>query len=84
MARVRLPGLEAGKRFRCAACGNLTRFDVETTERVRRFWHVSLSGQGVVEDERHLDVDVRAVECHWCGSGDAVEIVEAPGSPPAG
>jgi hypothetical protein len=75
---MELPGLEGGKRFRCAACGNLTRFDVETVERVRRYWHVALSGEGDVEEEEHLERSVESVVCRWCGTGDHIELVDAP------
>ena len=70
-------GLEPGQRYRCAACGNLTRFDVLSTERVRRFWHVDLSGSGVAEHVEPLEVTVESVTCRWCGSSDAVEVVDA-------
>ncbi len=73
-------GLEPGRRFRCGACGNLTRFDVETVERVRRFWHADLSGQARAEQEERLEVEVRAVTCRWCGRADAIEVVDAPGA----
>jgi hypothetical protein len=73
-------GLEPGHRFRCAACGNLTRFDVETVERVRRYWHVALSGAGVIEEEQRVDVAIESVTCRWCGSSDAIETVDAPAS----
>ena len=73
------PGLPEGKRWRCDACGNLTRFDVESTERVRRFWHLGLGGEAVVEEEEFLDVDVAAVVCRWCGSRDAIRVEDAPG-----
>jgi hypothetical protein len=77
---VDLPaGLEPGTRYRCGACGNLTRFDVETVERVRRFWHAELSGQARIEEEQHLEVQIVAVTCRWCGSSDGIEMVEAPG-----
>ena len=72
------PGLEPGKRWRCDACGNLTRFDVETTERVRRFWHLDLSGAGVPEEEEFVQVEVHSLTCRWCGSRDAVRVVDAP------
>lgn len=73
-------GLEPGHRYRCGACGNLTRFDVETVERVRRFWHAELSGQARVEEASPLEVEVVGVTCRWCGSADAIEVVEAPGA----
>ncbi len=74
------PGLPPGRRWRCDACGNLTRFDVESTERVRRFWHFDLSGAATAEEEEFLDVSVAAVICRWCGSRDAVRAVHAPGA----
>ena len=73
------PGLEPGTRWRCDACGNLTRFDVESTERVRRFWHLDLGGHGVAEEEEMLEVTIAAVTCRWCGSRDAVRVIDAPG-----
>jgi hypothetical protein len=71
-------------RYRCAACGNLTRFDVTTTRRIREFHHFSLGGELTVEDEAVLSEVVEEVSCRWCGSGKAVEVVaEAPPAPPA-
>lgn len=75
-----IPGLEPGKRYRCGACGNLTRFDVVSSERVRRFWHVELSGEGSVEEEERYETTVESVACRWCGATDGIEIVDAPGS----
>ena len=74
-------GLEDGNRFRCSACGNLTRFDVVATERTRRFHHLELGGAGVVEDEEVLARTIESVTCHWCGRDDAivVEPVAEPG-----
>ena len=74
------PGLPPGQRFRCSACGNLTRFDVESVERVRRFWHADLAGGGTVEEEERVEVDVRSVTCRWCGSSEAIELVAVPGN----
>ena len=74
------PGLTPGTRWRCDGCGNLTRFDVESTERVRRFWHLDLTGRGRPEQEEHIDVVIEAVVCRWCGSRDAIRVVEAPGT----
>lgn len=74
-----LVGLQPGTRYRCTACGNLTRFDVESTERVRRYWHVDLSGAGAVESEERPEHRITAVICRWCGSAAAVQVEEAPG-----
>lgn len=60
-------GLAPGQRYRCDGCGNVTRFDVDVTERVRRFWHADLSGAGRWESEE-VETDVRGVRCRWCGS----------------
>lgn len=63
-------------RFRCAACGNLTRFDVVVTRRTRAFHHYNLAGDLAVEDEEVLAETVETVACRWCGaSGDAIEAV---------
>jgi hypothetical protein len=64
-------------RYRCAACGNLTRFDITVTRRTRAFFHYSIGGELSVEDEDVLDERVEDVVCRWCGSGKAVEVVEA-------
>jgi hypothetical protein len=45
----------AGQRWRCAACGNLTRFDVTRTSRAVEFVHLDLAGNATVEDRRVLD-----------------------------
>lgn len=71
-------GMEPGNRFRCGACGNLTRFDVETVERMRRFWHVELSGEARAEEEERIELEVISVTCRWCGSADAMEVIESP------
>lgn len=70
-------GLEPGKRFRCTACGNLTRFDVVATERTRRFHHQELGGPATVEEEQLLQRTVEDVVCRWCGNGDAVTVEPA-------
>ena len=62
-------------RYRCAACGNLTRFDVVTTRRTRAFHHYSVGGELTIEDVEVLDESVEGVLCRWCGNGDAVEIL---------
>jgi len=62
-------------RYRCGACGNLTRFDVTLTRRTRSFHHYSLGGDLVVEDAEVLSETVEDVACRWCGTGRAVEVV---------
>ena len=64
-------------RLRCAACGNLTRFDVVTERRVRAFHHFSVGGDLTVEDEEVLDERVVETTCRWCGHGRAIEAIDA-------
>ena len=67
-------------RYRCAACGNLTRFDVTVTRRTRAFHHYSIGGDLSVEDEEVLTEVVEEVSCRWCGSPKAVEALEGAGT----
>src|SRR6185295_7078629 len=61
-------------RYRCNACGNLTRFDVLASRRTRAFHHYSIGGELTVEEEDVLEDRVEQVTCRWCGaSGDAIE-----------
>jgi hypothetical protein len=60
-------------RYRCSACGNLTRFDVTITRRTRAFHHYTVGGELTVESEQVLSEEVEDVSCRWCGSGRAVE-----------
>jgi transcription elongation factor Elf1 len=71
---TRLPGVSS--RYRCTACGNLTRFDVVSHRRTRSFHHYSLGGELRVEDEVVLEETVEEVSCRWCGTGASVERVE--------
>ncbi len=66
-------------RYRCTACGNLTRFDVTTTRRTRAFHHFTVGGDLEVEDVEVLEESVEEVSCRWCGHGNAVE-VRGPGA----
>jgi hypothetical protein len=63
-------------RYRCAACGNLTRFDVTTTRRTRAYHHYSVGGDLTVEDVDVLEESVEDVTCRWCGNGTSVEVLE--------
>jgi hypothetical protein len=64
-------------RYRCTACGNLTRFDVTRRRRTRAFHHYTVGGELEVEDEVVLEEDVEDVTCRWCGNGSAVEVLES-------
>ena len=63
-------------RYRCTACGNLTRFDVVTSRRTRAFHHYTVGGELAVEDEEVLDEQVEDVACRWCGTGTSVDAVD--------
>jgi hypothetical protein len=64
-------------RYRCGACGNLTRFDVVSTRRTRAFHHFSIGGELSVEETEVLDETVEQVTCRWCGSSGSIEPVDA-------
>jgi hypothetical protein len=59
-------------RYRCDACGNLTRFDVTATRRTRSFHHYTVGGDLTVEGTEVLEELVEEVSCRWCGSPRAV------------
>lgn len=71
-------------RYRCNACGNLTRFDVVTTRRSRAYHHFDLAGDLRVEEEEVLGETVEEVRCRWCGAtGGSIEVL-ATGAESAG
>lgn len=71
-------GFGPDHRFRCDACGNVTRFDVVSTATTRRYHHFDLGGEGRVEEEEILEQHVRSVTCRWCGRDDAIQVEAAP------
>ena len=62
-------------RFRCANCGNLTRFDVYETRRTRAYHHFTLGGDVRIDEEEVLEAHRERVVCRWCGSADSIEEV---------
>jgi hypothetical protein len=73
---IEAPGTD--RRWRCAQCGNLTRFDVVRVSRAREFWHQDLSGAPVVENTQVLHEEIASVACRWCTGGGRVELVARP------
>ncbi len=69
-------------RYRCTACGNLTRFDVTTTRRTRAYHHYTVGGELEIDEVEVLAESVDEVSCRWCGHGRAIEVLE-PGTEPA-
>ncbi len=63
-------------RYRCAACGNLTRFDVTSTRTTRAFNHFTVGGELEIEEEEVLSSSVDDVLCRWCGHGRNVEVLQ--------
>lgn len=66
----------ATTRWRCGQCGNLTRFDVVRTARVREYLHFTLAGEPRVEESEVLTEVVERVRCRWCGSDQNIELVQ--------
>ena len=63
-------------RYRCNACGNLTRFDVVETTTVRAFHHVTVGGEVAIESPEVVRHTVESVDCRWCGHGRSVEAID--------
>lgn len=68
----------ATTRWRCSRCGNLTRFDVTRSTRVREYVHLDLAGAPSVEERELLAETVESVRCRWCDALDSVELVARP------
>jgi hypothetical protein len=66
----------ASVRYRCAACGNLTRFDVVAERKTKAFHHYSVGGELLVEDEQLISEKIVEVSCRWCGHGNAIETLQ--------
>ena len=62
-------------RYRCTACGNLTRFDVVTSRRTSAFHHFTVSGELTIEDEQVLEERIESVTCRWCGAAGTVQVL---------
>jgi hypothetical protein len=77
---VAVPAPTDSTRWRCTACGNLTRFDVVRVVRSRDYVHADLAGEPVVEEREVLSEVVEHVTCRWCNAVDAVEVIARPGA----
>ncbi len=60
-------------RYRCVACGNLTRFDVTVNRCSRAYYHYTVGGALTIESEDVVAEVVDEVTCRWCGSSSAVQ-----------
>ena len=72
-----VPVPTADTRWRCTRCGNLTRFDVVRSERVREYVHLDLAGDPRVEEKDTLAAEIESVTCRWC-QAESVELVPRP------
>jgi hypothetical protein len=68
----------AATRWRCTACGNLTRFDVVRTTRTRDFVHADLAGEQQVEEREVISEVVEQVTCRWCNGVNTIELIPRP------
>ncbi len=73
---VAVPGPDT--RWRCSACGNLTRFDVVRAVRSREYVHVTLAGEPEVSEREVLSETVERVTCRWCAAVDSVVLEARP------
>jgi hypothetical protein len=60
--------------FRCAHCGNRTRFDVFETVTRRRYLHFTLGGDANVDEEEILASETQKIVCRWCDRSDGIEM----------
>lgn len=72
MSSAAVPSSAGPTRYRCSACGNLTRFDVRVTRTTRAFHHYTVGGELEVEEAEVLAEVVDEVLCRWCGTGESV------------
>ena len=59
-------------RFGCDGCGNVTRFDVTSSQTTKAFHHYTVGGELEVEETTVLSRHVDEVVCRWCGHGRSV------------
>jgi len=64
-------------RYRCTACGNLTRFDVTATRTTRSFHHYTVGGELQIDDVEVLSESISDIRCRWCGTAEFVVQLEA-------
>jgi hypothetical protein len=62
-------------RYRCDGCGNLTRFDVTVSQKTTAFYHYTVGGELVIEEEQVHARHVDDVVCRWCGHGRSVAAI---------
>ncbi len=68
--------------YRCAHCGNRTRFDVVDSVRRRRYLHYTLGGEASVDEEEIMEATIEKVVCRWCDRADGIEVNPPPPGTP--
>lgn len=65
-------------RYRCDACGNLTRFTVTKMTRTREFMHytLNLDAEYQIDEQEVLEETVEKVECRWCRIPGKVVVID--------
>jgi hypothetical protein len=63
-------------RYRCSACGNLTRFDIVETVTTKSFHHFTVGGELSIENPVVIAHNVDTISCRWCGHGRNIETVD--------
>lgn len=71
-----MPNTEVARRYRCGACGGLTRFAVRLTRTITYFHHQAIDGSMMPEDEEVINEVVEEVKCVYCGHGNNIEVME--------
>lgn len=69
-----------GHRFRCNACGGLTRFDVVRTVRFKMFHHQDIAGSPHFEELEVVSDTIDEVHCRYCGNGKSVVEIDEEGN----
>lgn len=65
-------------RYRCKACGGLTRFDVVRTVTFKTFHHQKVHGPASFEELEVVSDTIDKVICRYCGHGkEVVELDES-------
>jgi hypothetical protein len=63
--------------FRCRSCNSTDRFEVVRRHRTRYYYHLTLGGEQIDEDDVDVLEDViESVRCLWCDPGTDVEILD--------
>jgi hypothetical protein len=68
--------------YRCDGCGNVTRFDVTTSQTTKAFHHYTVGGELVVEEAMVVSRHVDEVVCRWCGHGRSIVELDPEGEEP--